>query len=60
MLYLVVDVEVSLTGVLGHNTTLLQQEVGNPASVRSAASAELDLKLFALCRGQSLASVSSR
>lgn len=46
--YLVVDVEVSLTGVLGHNTTFLQQEVGNLASIRSSSSTELDLKVFPL------------
>lgn len=46
--YLVVDVEVSLTGVLGHNTTFLQQEVGNLASIRSSPSTELDLKVFPL------------
>lgn len=46
--YLVVDMEVSLSLILGDDSTFLQQEVGDFASIRSSSSAELDLEVFAL------------
>lgn len=46
--HLVVYVEAPLARVLAHDTRFLQQEVINLAPVWFPASAELDLKIFAL------------
>lgn len=47
-LHLVVDVEIPLILILHDHTRLLQQEVGDLASIWFPASAELDLKVLAL------------
>lgn len=40
--------EVPLLGILGNNSTLLQEEVGDLSSIRGPSTTELDLKVFAL------------
>lgn len=46
--YLVVDVEVSFSGVLGDDSAFLKQEVRDLSSIRCSSSAELYLKVFSL------------
>jgi len=52
--YLVVDVEVSLSWILGDDPSFLQQEVGDFPSIRSSTPTELDLKVFSLKEHQSV------
>lgn len=48
VVYLIVNVKVSLSRVLGDDSTFLQQEVGDFPTVRSSAPTELNLKVLAL------------
>lgn len=50
---LVINVEVPLALILAHHPRLLQEEVGDFATIRLAASAELNLKIFSLVERKS-------
>lgn len=46
--YLIVNVEVSLSRVLGDDSTFLQQKVGDFSAIRSSAPTELNFKILPL------------
>lgn len=50
---LVINVEVPLALILAHHPRLLQEEVGDFATIRLSASAELNLEIFPLVETKS-------